>query len=462
MLSATTTTIDNVSGTPEPHSPQGFRPAVRLGQEGLGVARGAALVQRTRTRFSCRVGQLVRRGTRGHYFVYTSSSGAKQICIGTHQNGPAHVFDDPSKSLHDIISSDPKRFLGEALLEKWNGETHVPFLFKILSIEKALPLQVHPDKALAEELTKKDPKTFVDPNHKTEIAVCIGEPIDGVSWGEGIAFTSFVGFQPLDDISKSVVSVPELRQAIGDDKVVDAFVETPSKESLKKLYSTLLRRPQDAVTPLVRSLVERVSKDPGALEPETVRLVRKAHEQYPGDVGVLSTVFFMNFVKLRRGEAVYIGADEVHAYLEGDIIECMAISDNVLNVAFVPPAERQTADFVRALTFTSRDVDHWVLPHAPYAKSKSGSTRAYDPPLEEFVVLGTHLAGTQQETLAAVDGPTIGIVTEGTMRVAVEGGVLELEQGSIIYVVPSNVVLVELAQADGATRGEMWWAATGV
>ncbi|EKM52726.1 uncharacterized protein PHACADRAFT_198773 [Phanerochaete carnosa HHB-10118-sp] len=365
-----------------------------------------------------------------------------EIWMGTHQNGPVHLFDDPIKSLHDVISSNPKIYLGDTLVKKWKGETHVPFLFKVLSIEKALPLQVHPDRALAEELAKKDPKTFVDPNHKPEIAVCIGEQIDSGSWGNGVAFTGFVGFQPLDDISKSIVSVPELRQAIGDDKVVDAFVEEPSKNILHRLYGVLLSRPQNIITPLVHSLVDRTSKDPVALEPETVRLLRKVNEQYPGDVGVLSIVFFMNFVKLKRGEAVYIGADEIHAYLEGDIIEYMAISDNVLNTALVPPEERQTADFLRALTFTSRDKDYWRLPHKPYFKSQNGFT--------------------QQETLAAVDGPTIGIVTEGTMKVAVKGQVLDLKQGSIVYVVPGNVILLELAPVDGRAKGEMWWAAAGV
>lgn len=385
-----------------------------------------------------------------------------EIWMGTHQNGLAHLFDDPSKSLHDIIASDPKHYLGESLVKKWKGETHIPFLFKVLSIEKALPLQVHPDRALAEELARKDPKTFVDPNHKPEIAVCIGEPLADKSWGEGVAFTGFVGFQPVDDISKNIVSVPELRQAVGDDKVVDEFVEKPSKDTLRKLYGTLLSRPQDVITPLVRSLVQRVSKDPGALEQETVRLLHKVNEQYPGDVGVLSTVFFLNFLKLKRGEAVYIGADEIHAYLEGDIIECMAISDNVLNAAFVPTGERQTPDFVHALTFTSRDKDHWRLPHKPYPKSKNGHTEMYDPPIEEFVVLGTRLEGTQQETLAAIDGPMIGIVTAGAVEVAVEGEVVELLEGSIIYVVPGTVVLIELAQAHGASAGEIWWAGAGV
>lgn len=383
-----------------------------------------------------------------------------QIWMGTHQNGPAHLFSETSKPLLSLISSNPKHYLGDALLKKWPDTTHVPYLFKILSIEKALPLQVHPDRALAEELAKQDPETYVDPNHKPEIAVCIGEPLDGGSWGEGIAFTGFVGFQPLDSIREYIRTVPELREAIGDENAVDAFVSNPSKDMLKKLYASLLRRPQDAVTPLVHTLVDRLSKTRSgtSLSPEVSRLVHKLHEQYPGDVGVFSP-FFLNFLKLKRGEAVYIGADEVHAYLEGDIIECMAVSDNVMNAAFAPPDARQTPEFVRALTFTARDADTWRLPHETYKKSGEGKTQVYAPPLEEFVVLGTKLRKGEKETLGAVSGPTIGIVTSGKMKVAVKGEMLTLDAGGIVYIVPGREISVDV---EDGSEAEMWWAAADV
>lgn len=163
---------------------------------------------------------------------------------------------------------------------------------------------------------------------------------------------------------------------------------------------------------------------------------------------MLSSIFFMNFVKLKRGESVYIGADEVHAYLEGDIIECMAVSDNVLNVAFVPEEERQSKDFIRALTFTARDQDHWRLEHRTYRKSKNGKTQSYEPPLEEFVVLGTSLAAGENETLQAVDGPSIGVVLKGTVTITA-GESLTLDQGSIVFVSPGNDIIMEPVNGRG-------------
>lgn len=58
-------------------------------------------------------------------------------------------------------------------------------------------------------------------------------------------------------------------------------------------------------------------------------------KQYPGDIGVISA-FFFNYVKLNPGEALYLGANEPHAYLSGDCIECMATSDNVVRAGLTP------------------------------------------------------------------------------------------------------------------------------
>jgi mannose-6-phosphate isomerase class I len=64
-------------------------------------------------------------------------------------------------------------------------------------------------------------------------------------------------------------------------------------------------------------------------------LALKLEKQYPGDIGVLS-LFFLNYIKLAPGEAVYLDANEPHAYLSGEIVECMAASDNVVRAGFTP------------------------------------------------------------------------------------------------------------------------------
>lgn len=68
---------------------------------------------------------------------------------------------------------------------------------------------------------------------------------------------------------------------------------------------------------------------------EKEELVLRLEKQYPGDVGVISA-FFFNYVKLNPGEALYLGANEPHAYIYGECIECMATSDNVVRAGLTP------------------------------------------------------------------------------------------------------------------------------
>ena len=110
-------------------------------------------------------------------------------------------------------------------------DTQFPFLFKILSFEKALPLQSHPDKALGQKLMEQEKmqswlgrnETFVDPNHKPEVAVVLSD-----------RFVGFVGFRPLEEIQQFVRDVAELQEAIGEENA-RRFVDLEAQEARKKV-----------------------------------------------------------------------------------------------------------------------------------------------------------------------------------------------------------------------------------
>lgn len=273
----------------------------------------------------------------------TLESRAPQLWVGTHPNAPSDLFASTfspvpavSASLQSILSTHPDQLLGPALLKKWPGVHQLPYLFKVLSIAKALPLQAHPDRKLGEKLHKKDSESYVDENHKPEIAVVIGEPgaAEWIPFGgkeDKVGFTGFVGFRPLEEIVDFVTSVPELIKAIGNNHAIQAFVSDPTKETLKTVWSSLLERGKsetEVVGDQVRTLVKRLKYTGETNEFKDARpyarLLEKVNEQYKGDVGVLATTFFMNFVQLKQGEALWIPADEVHAYLEGGKHLCCA------------------------------------------------------------------------------------------------------------------------------------------
>jgi len=440
------------------------------------------------------VAQLARGGVKEEFETNEDTQYA-EMWMGTHENGPAYLWSDPETSLAGLLISSPETYLGAKLTTgefnepaKFPHSTQIPFLFKVLSIAKALPLQAHPDRALAEQLHSKDKAQFVDDNHKPEIAVAIKD-----------GFRGFVGFKEPERIAESLEAVPELQQAIGNDEAVSKFTQDKSKDSLKTVFAALLTAEDDVIRRCVGRLVERIDRqgaDAVGGDKSVADLVRTLNEQYPFDVGVLAAPFFMNLVSLNKGEAIYIGADEAHAYLEGDIIECMAVSDNVLNAAFVPPSSRNTSSFVNSLTYTARSPSHWSLQPTPYKLSRTGQTTAYDPPLEEFTVLWTQLSQSRpnetesttqdasmsttgivskgdfltldqgadtvkdwhgKEVLRGAAGPTIGVVTRGKVECREEGGdftTVTLGLGGIVFVKPGTEIGVQAIQDEA----EIWWA----
>ena len=90
------------------------------------------------------------------------------------------------EELHKIVDDDKEGLLGKNVTGKFGGV--LPFLPKILSIDKALELQIHPDKDLAARLHAKNPDQFTDDNHKPEIAIALGK------------FEVFAGWKAMPDI----------------------------------------------------------------------------------------------------------------------------------------------------------------------------------------------------------------------------------------------------------------------
>ena len=79
--------------------------------------------------------------------------------MGTHPSLPSQDL-VTQRSLLDL-ANDNKALIGEAVAARFGGDGgRLPFLFKVLSINKALSIQAHPNKKLAEQLHAKDPKNY--------------------------------------------------------------------------------------------------------------------------------------------------------------------------------------------------------------------------------------------------------------------------------------------------------------
>lgn len=143
----------------------------------------------------------------------------------------------------------------------------------------------------------------------------------------------------------------------------------------------------------------------------------------------------MNFLQLSAGDAIYIPADAPHAYLSGDIVECMARSNNVLNTGFCPRADRDNIDlFTCALTFSPHNAEEVKLATSQTDKSKTGKTRVYAPPMSEFNMLKTSLKEGEKETIRAIAGPSVLFAIGGSGKLIADGQTHDIREGYVFFV----------------------------
>ncbi|KAG9038580.1 Mannose-6-phosphate isomerase [Tulasnella sp. JGI-2019a] len=235
-------------------------------------------------------------------------------------------------------------------------------------------------------------------------------------------FSGFCGFLPVEKIAQFLSFVVEFDEVVGKHKS-EAFrhvvsEKEPTHESIKACLKDVFARVMCAPTELVQAELTKLVKRYEAgeekdLEKDVKPVVLELNKQYPGDVGIFC-VFLLNMVKLEAGQAMFLCANEPHAYIYGDIIECMATSDNVVRAGLTPKL-RDVSTLVAMLTYNWGPADSQIMP--PTRFRSTSHTTLYDPPIDEFSVALTDLGAETTEVHEPIDGPSIFIVTRGDGKV---------------------------------------------
>ncbi|KPI34730.1 Mannose-6-phosphate isomerase [Cyphellophora attinorum] len=351
-----------------------------------------------------------------------------ELWMGTHPSLPSKDL-TTGRSLLDLVG-DNQSLMGSDITSKYNSK--LPFLFKVLSINKALSIQAHPNKKLAEKLHAQDPKNYPDDNHKPEMTIAI-TPFEGLC-----------GFRPLQQISGFLATVPPLRELVGDDnaKGLERAASScePAKPALRAAFTALMKNSKDTITAKSKDLLS-LAEGNKLNPPELNELVTRCNTQFPHDIG-LFVLFFLNYVKLSPGQAMYLKADDIHAYISGDIIECMASSDNVIRAGFTPKFQ-DVNTLTEILTYDHEPAEKQYLQPVdyPYVKldraaySSNSEILLYDPPIEEFSVVRTVLkAKDAKATFEGLAGPSIVICTSGSGKISVGPKEEEIKEGFVYFV----------------------------
>ncbi|TVY73579.1 Mannose-6-phosphate isomerase [Lachnellula suecica] len=359
--------------------------------------------------------------TPGGKFELDETKEYAEMWCGTYPTTPSLVLSS-GEDLQKHLNANKDKLIGKPILDKFGED--LPFLPKIippqiLSIAKALPLQIHPNKDLAAKLHKKEPSKFSDANHKPEIAVALSK------------FEVFVGFKPLPDIQHLFTSIPILKS-----RFINGSQTTFDSETLRGLVGKILSASDKEITEVYETL-RKAPKESFGEHTYIPELLPRLAEQYDkSDPGNLVALLTMNFLVLKKGDAIYVPADGIHAYLSGDIVECMARSDNVLNTGFCPRADRDDIDtFTSALTFSPSSGSDAVLTAKPApTRGKNGHTKILAPPMSEFSMLVTNLGADEKEVVKALEGPGVMLVTGGKGKMVVQGKEMEVREGWVFFV----------------------------
>ena len=338
---------------------------------------------------------------------------------GAHPAGPTRLAD--GRSLAALLASDPGRLLGEDVVRRFGPQ--LPFLLKVIAPDRALSLQVHPslDQAVrgferenTAGLAPDSPvRNFKDPNHKPEMVLALTR------------FEAVAGFRAPRRAAEVLggLDSPLAR------RMRRTLRLNPTRFGIRQAFTELVStdtRPQAAeMAELVAEISRRLAEGRSPSRRVDANVVEMARA-FPHDPGIAAALL-LNPVTLRRGEALFVPAGSVHAYISGLGVEVMASSDNVLRAGLTTkhvdvPAMLACVDYVAA------------PPVRPAPEYLSRATRAYYAPVDDFELLVTTVVPQDGRVPVPGRGPRILLGLEGTTMVTTSAGGAELSRGRALFV----------------------------
>jgi mannose-6-phosphate isomerase len=367
-----------------------------------------------------------------------------ELWMGAHPSAPSGAA---GTTLDVYIAGDPDRELGACCVARFGPR--LPFLLKVLSAEQALSIQLHPSRAQAQAgfraenarrprrpdqqrgLPPGDPaRNYVDDWPKPEL-LCALTP-----------FEVLAGLRPPPDAAALLraLAMPSLAPLAAE------LESATSSQALAHALATVLRWPdREELVPAVVAACATLAASGGPYAAACAAAVREAGH-HPGDLGVVAMLLMRHEV-LAPGQAVFMPAGGLHAYLRGTGIEVLANSDNVIRAGLTG----KHIDVPELLKLLDPAVTVPVLSPRPIADRIT----SFDTPAPEFVLYVADLAD-QAVTLPGA-GPRIVLCTAGTAA-------LRSESGELVKLPPGESCFV--SAADGPVRAtgpaHLFLAAPGI
>jgi mannose-6-phosphate isomerase len=359
-----------------------------------------------------------------------------ELWLGAHAGSPSVVVNPAmvggADTLRDWIADEPETALGP-------DRTDLPFLLKVLAAAAPLSLQAHPTPEQAaggfareerEGIPLDDPaRNYKDPFPKPELVVALSERFEALS-----------GFRPVEETLAEVRVLDAGTGRLGP-------LEVHLLHGLEDTVRWLETADESALAVVQAASDLAVALDDDLLTPNTAT-VRDLATSWPGDPGIVVSLL-MHRVTLGAGQAMYLPAGNIHAYLDGLGIELMAPSDNVLRGGLTPK-HVDVPELLRVLDFTAYP--------APVLEPEriAGSVDRFAPDGVGFALLRVdgdgRPAGLSTGGVAPLVGPSIAICTEGVVTLVGAQSATLLRKGESCFITPDEGdVTVEADSSDGIT-----------
>lgn len=344
--------------------------------------------------------------------------------LGIHSGGPATVeLNAESKtSLDALINSNKPLYLGKQL---WKQFDKLPYLLKILDVNKMLSIQVHPNKIDAEagflrENAAKIPlnasfRNYKDDNHKPEIMVALSD------------FWLLHGF------------ASNIQERLDQYDFLNPFKQPFKEGGIRGLYEAIMNLTQDEVNHLLSAYMGK------ALDQYAAGELKKTAPDYWAaracidfkkgtdfDKGIFS-IYLFNIVNLNPGQGIFQGAGMPHAYMEGQNIELMSNSDNVLRGGL-------TNKHIDVKELMNNTLFVETVPQILQGDLEL-STCSYAAPVDDFQ-LTYYLLGSGQQLQLQVDKPSVILMTEGHVKWIADSKEIDSFGVDAVYVYPGECITI--------------------
>lgn len=351
-----------------------------------------------------------------------------EVWLGDHPGSPAVVHDGTDRTLDAWLP---------AVAAEQDVPAKLPYLLKLLAAGAPLSIQVHPSKEQAVEGFAREEaagiprdagsRNYKDDNHKPEVIVALSD--------------TFIALAGLRDISRTRALV----DALGDAPAVATLrAHLSAGDAAGALRATIGWLLGDAGAAEIAQIVDAAASTESAAFAAELELTRSLHTAYPADPGIV-VALLMNLVELRRGEAIFVPAGVLHAYVAGLGVEIMAASDNVLRGGLTPK-HIDVAELLALVDFRPAE--------PPYLRpTPAGDSEVFAPGIADFA-LGHLAEGAAAHLDLRGVAIALGVAGSATLTGA-SGAAVTLAPGEAALVTPDESPLT----SDGA--GEVFVAMPG-